>query len=512
MKKYYSKLVWVLVFTVGFAVTSVAQAPQGGPDKKKEEKPVPEPQESVTHHSVKIDGKTISYTATAATLNIKDVNNEPIAQFGYVAYTRDGIENLGSRPLTFAFNGGPGSASLWVHMGLLGPKRVVVDDPNFSELGFTLVDNDFSILDISDVVFIDPVGTGLSRAVGKGENKDFWSVDGDLNSISNFISSYINKNNRWASPKYLIGESYGTFRSAGLSSTLLNDYGIALNGIVLVSNVLDLRTITFGTGDDISYPLFLPTYAASAWYHDKISPKPENLEAFLDEAREFALGEYNTALMKGDNLSASEKAAVIDKMSKFTGLSKDYLEKANLRVTASTFFVKLMEDERKTIGRYDSRYTGFTLDPLSTRSTGDPQSAALSPSFKTGFLSYYHNDLNFGQDGIYNFSASALPGFNWSYDRGRRGGFGFGSGQYIVDDLKNAMVKNPAMKVRVENGYYDLATPFLGTEYTFSHMNLPKELQDNITLDYYHGGHMFYTNLDALAKFKENMKELMTEE
>jgi len=512
MKNYYSKFMWVLVFTIGLAVTSSAQAPQGGSEKKKEEKPVPEAKESVTHHSVKIDGKTISYTATAATLNINDVNNEPIAQFGYVAYTRDGMESLGSRPLTFAYNGGPGSASLWVHMGLLGPKRVEVDDPNFNDLGFTLVDNDYSILDISDVVFIDPVGTGLSRAVGKGENKDFWSVDGDLTSIANFINSYINKNNRWASPKYLIGESYGTFRSAGLSSTLLNDYGIALNGIVLVSNVLDLRTITFGVGDDISYPLFLPTYAASAWYHDKISPKPENLEAFLDDAREFALGEYNTALMKGDDLSASEKALVIDKMVKFTGLPKDYIEKANLRVTASAFFVKLMEDERKTIGRYDSRYTGYTLDPLSTRSTGDPQSAALSPAFQTAFMSYYHNDLKFGQDGKYNFSARSMSGFTWSYERGRRGGFGFGSGQYIVDDLKEAMVKNPAMKVRVENGYYDLATPFLGTEYTFSHMNLPEELHDNITLDYYHGGHMFYTNLEELAKFKANMKKLMTGE
>ena len=256
MKKSYLSLLWVFVLAVGMSATVNAQGPQGKPGDKKEEKtekPVPEPQESVTQHSIKIDGKTINYTATAATMILKNAEDEAIAEFGYVAYTRDGVENLGKRPVTFAYNGGPGSASIWLHMGAIGPRRVVVNDPDFNETGFTLVDNEYSILDVTDIVMIDPVGTGISRAVGKGENKDFWGVDGDISSISNFINAYISKNNRWASPKFLLGESYGTFRSAGLAPYLLDSYGIALDGIVLVSSVLDLRTITFGGGDDISY-------------------------------------------------------------------------------------------------------------------------------------------------------------------------------------------------------------------------------------------------------------------
>ncbi len=513
MKKYYSRLVCVLVLVLGISTITNAQPAQGKDGEKKEEKkekPVPEPQESVTQHSIKIDGKSINYTATAATMIIKNANDEAIAEFGFVAYTRDGIENLGSRPITFAYNGGPGSSSIWLHMGAIGPRRVVVNDPDFNETGFTLVDNEYSILDVTDIVMIDPVGTGISRAVGKGENKDFWSVDGDISSISNFINAYISKNNRWSSPKYLLGESYGTFRSAGLAPYLLDTYGIALDGIVLVSSVLDLRTITFGGGDDISYPLFLPTYAATAYYHNKITPKPDDLEAFLDDVREFALGEYNTALMKGDNLSASEKAAVIEKMSKFTGLDKEYLEKADLRVTARAFFVKLLEDERETIGRYDSRYKGSTLDPLMPGSMYDPQSAAISPSYQMGFMSYYHNELKFGQDRKYNFSAYSLEGFNWKWERGRRGFLGGGGGRSIVQDLKEAMVENPAMRVMVENGYYDLATPFLGTEYTFSHLNLPENLRDNISLNYYKAGHMFYTKVEELAKFKNDVVNFIT--
>ena len=307
-----------------------------------------------------------------------------------------------------------------------------------------------------------------------------------------------------------MGESYGTFRSAGLAPYLLDTYGIALDGIVLVSNVLDLRTITFGTGDDISYSLFLPTYAATAYYHNKISPKPANLEAFLNDAREFALGEYNTALMKGDNLSASEKAAVIDKMSKFTGLDKEYLEKADLRVTAGAFFVKILEDERETVGRYDSRYTGSTLDPLSTYSIYDPQSAAISPSYQMGFMSYYHNELKFGLDRKYNFSTYSLDDFTWNWERGRQGFLGNGEGLSIVEDLKEAMVQNPAMKVMVENGYYDLATPFLGTEYTFSHLNLPDNVKGNISMNYYEAGHMFYTKVEELAKFKKDVVDFIT--
>ncbi len=510
MKKCFSGLMWALVLVLGISATINAQPAQGKNDGKQEGKSddaVPEPQESVTLHSIRIGGENIDYTATAATMIIKNTEGEAIAEFGYIAYTRNGIKDLGKRPLTFVYNGGPGSSSIWLHMGAVGPRRVVVNDPDFNKTGFTLVDNEYSMLDVTDIVMVDPVGTGMSRAVGKGENKDFWGVDGDISSISNFINAYIGKNNRWASPKYLLGESYGTFRSAGLAPYLLDNYGIALDGIVLVSSVLDLRTITFGSGDDISYPLFLPTYAATAWYHDKISPKPAGLEAFLDNAREFALGKYTTALMKGDNLPGQEKAEAIEKMSEFTGLDKEYIEKANLRVSAGAFFVKILEEQRETVGRFDSRYTGETLDPLSTGPVYDPQSAAISPSYQMGFMSYLHNELKFGQDREYNFSAYSKEGFSWKWDRKRRGG---GNGRSTVGDLKDAMVQNPAMRVMVENGYFDLATPFLGTEYTFSHLNLPEKLQGNISMNYYKAGHMFYTKVEELAKFKKNVEKFMT--
>ena len=513
MKNRFSRFLGMFLFvlTISFPV-SAQQAPASGQEQR-EEKPVPEPQESITQHSVKINGTNIDYTAKAATMILTNNNDEAIAEFGYVAYTRNGTRDLSTRPVTFVFNGGPGSSSMWLHMGAVGPRRVVVNDPEFNESGFTIVDNEYSILDVTDIVMVDPVGTGISRSAGKGENKDFWGVEGDISSISNFINSYINENNRWGSPKFLLGESYGTFRAAGLAPYLLSTYGIALDGIVLVSNVLDLRTISFAPGDDISYPMFLPTYAATAWYHGKVTPKPADLEAFVEEARQFAMGDYATALMKGDYMTAAEETAVLNKLAYFTGLDKEYLKKADLRVGARAFFVELLGDDRETVGRLDSRYKGFTQDPLMTGATYDPQSAAISPPYQMAWMSYYHNELKFGQDRTYNFSAYALPGFNWNWERsGRRGG-GFGIGaNSTVEDLRTAMVRNPKMKVQVQNGYYDLATPFFGTEYTFSHLNLPDELMDNIEMTYYEAGHMFYTLIPELEQFKADVARFITED
>lgn len=490
-----------------FAVHSATFAQQ---DQQKEAKPIPEEQQNVTTHTIKVDGKDVKYEAKAATMNIKNRENEPIAQFGYIAYTRTDVNNKRDRPVTFVFNGGPGSSSIWLHMGAVGPKRVVLDDPNFNESGYTLADNEYSILDVTDLVMVDPVGTGISRAVGEHENNEFWGVDSDISSISNFINEYITQNARWASPKYLLGESYGTFRAAGLAPYLNNTYGIALDGIVLVSNVLDLRTITFGPYDDTSYILFLPSYAATAWYHNQLANKAEDFEAFMDEVRNYAMNEYTLALMKGDDLPEAERSAVLTKLVEYTGLDREYLDKSNLRVPAFAFFKELLGDEEMTVGRLDSRYKGYSINPITGFADYDPQSSAISPPYQMAFMDYYHNDLGFGKDKKYNFSAYSLPGFNWDWSRG--GGGWFPTSPQTVDDLKEAMIQNPGMKVQVQNGYYDLATPFFGTEYTFMHMDLPDELKENIEMTYYHAGHMFYTRVPDLVQFYEDTKRFITED
>ncbi len=497
--------IWLILILFLVQVSVVAQN-----ELTKEAKPIPDEEQQVTSHSIEINGKDIKYEATAATMNIKNRENEPIAQFGYVAYTRTDISDKKRRPVTFVFNGGPGSSSIWLHMGAVGPRRVVLDDPNFNEPGYTLTDNEYSVLDVTDLVMVDPVGTGISRAVGDNENKDFWGVDSDISSISNFINEYITKNGRWASPKYLMGESYGTFRAAGLAPYLNNTYGIALDGIILVSNVLDLRTITFGPYDDTSYILFLPSYAATAWYHNQLANKAEDFEAFMDEVREYAMNEYTVALMKGDNLPETERNAVLNKLVEYTGLDRDYLDESNLRVPAFAFFKELLGDDEMTVGRLDSRYKGYSINPITGFAEYDPQSSAISPPYQMAFMDYYHNELGFGKDKKYNFSAYSLPGFNWDWSRG--GGGWFPTSPQTVDELKQAMIQNPKMKVQVQNGYYDLATPFFGTEYTFMHMDLPDALKDNIEMTYYHAGHMFYTQMEDLVKFYEDVKRFITED
>lgn len=491
-------LILLLVHTAAFAQQ----------EQKEEAKPIPDEEKNVTQHSIEIGGEEVEYEATAGTMNIKNNENEAIANFGYVAYTRTDVNDVSERPVTFVFNGGPGSSSIWLHMGAVGPKRVVLDDPDFNDSGYTLTDNEYSILDVTDIVMVDPVGTGISRAVGESKNEDFWGVSSDISSISNFINEYISENSRWASPKYLLGESYGTFRSAGLAPYLNDTYGIALDGIVLVSNVLDLRTITFGPYDDTSYIMYLPSYAATAWYHDKLDDKPEDLEAFLQEVRDYAADEFTTALMKGDNLPEAEREDVLNKLEEYTGLDRDYLEESNLRVSAFAFFKELLGDEEMTVGRLDSRYKGFSINPITASADYDPQSSAIAPSYQMAFMDYYHNELGFGQEKKYNFSAYSLPGFNWNWSRG--GGGYFPTSPSTVDDLRTAMIQNPNLKVMVQNGYYDLATPFFGTEYTFSHMDLPEELQDNISMTYYDAGHMFYTRIPDLEKFKEDVADFIT--
>ncbi len=467
---------------------------------------IPKAEQSVTHHSITINGKTINYTATAGTLLLRDGEDKPEALMGYVAYTLDGVKDNGERPVTFSYNGGPGSSSIWLHMGVMGPKRIVTTDAAPTPPPpYKIVDNEFSLLDKTDIVMIDPVGTGYSKAVGKKKDKDFWGVDQDIHSVGQFIKQYVSDNNRWNSPKYLLGESYGTTRSAGLVNYLQSSDGMAFNGVVLVSSAMDIGAIFDDiTGNERPFALFLPTYAAVSWYHHALPDRPEKLLPFLNEVRKFALGKYTSVLMMGNNVPEGEFDSTAEQLHIFTGLSVDYIKKANLRVKESQYTAELLRERRETVGRLDARFLGTSIDPLSEGARYDPQSAAITPAFTAAFLNYMHNDLKFGSDKTYNVSGKGTYS-HWDWKHKAPGG---GEGQWLVNtdvDLAHAMTMNPHLKVLVLQGYYDLATPTLATEYMVSHLNLTKELQKNIKIDYFEAGHMMYLHLPSLEKMKKDV-------
>ena len=470
------------------------------------------PEKFVTKHSIKIDNKLISYTATVGTLILKNEKDEAVASFGYTAYTKDAETDMSKRPVTFSYNGGPGSSSMWLHMGVMGPRRVVVNDPSPNgPAPYKLEDNNYSILDVSDIVMLDPVGTGLSRAVGKSKNSDFWGVDADIKSVSLVIKNYVNENERWNSPKYLLGESYGTFRSAGVADYLQEIFGISVNGVVLVSNVLDIRTLAFNPGDDLPFIVNFPSYAATSWYHNRVANKPASLDGFLKDARAFAYSDYANALMKGDQLSADEREKVLQNLVAFTGIDKNYWSRANLRVLQPQFAQELLRSEGLAVGRLDSRYKGITQDFLAEYAFNDPQSSDISPAFIAAFMGYYTTELKVSKDKTYNTGAYSFPDFKWDWKHQRSNGlFGDASSPNTGPDLLNAMSNNPRMKVLVLNGIYDLATPFGGTEYTFDHLGLDKKIKGNITQKYYEAGHMMYIHNESAAKFKKDVSEFIT--
>src|ERR1700676_2711091 len=457
--------------------------------------PTPKEESSVTEHSIKIGGQTIAYKATASTTLLKNEKGEPTALLYSTAYTRTDVKELSQRPLAFLYNGGPGAASVWVHMGAYGPRRVAsVDVGGANAPPYKIVDNGESLLDRADLVFIDPVGTGFSHAAGKAQDKDFWGVDQDMKSLAQFIHIYVSRNNRWNSPKFLIGESYGTFRSAALGNYLQSHDTVHLNGIVLISTVLDLSTLTFAPGDDRPYVFYLPSYAATAWYHKTLKDRPSDVAGFIDEARKYAQGDYAAALFKGAELSAGERTAVAKKLSYFTGLGEDYLEKADLRVTLGQFRAELRRKEGLTTGRIDARFTGYTYDLLEESAQGDPEGPAVGGAYTALINAYNHEELKFGKDKVYHNTANAFGSWNWVRKDQRR--FGFPGAPNVEQDLALAMITNPRLLVQVENGYYDLATPFFATEHTMEHLALPEALQKNIKEDYYTAGHMMYLHDD----------------
>ena len=475
-------------------------------EKPAETTPPPKEESSVAEHSIKIGGQTIPYKAIAGTILLKNEKDEPQALIYSRTYARTDAKDLSQRPISFIYNGGPGSASVWLHIGAFGPRRVVTASADATPPPpYKVTDNAYSLLDKTDMVFIDPVGTGFSHAVGKAQDKDFWGVDQDVKSLAQFITLYASRNNRWNSPKFLIGESYGTFRSAALSHYLQAHDGMDFNGIDLISNVLDLGTISFPPGSDLPYVFYLPSYAATAWYHKILQNRPDNLAAFLEDARKFAQTEYLSALMKGSKLTPAEKSEMAKKLSGYTGLSEDYLLKANLRVRLGQFMEELQRSRGLTTGRLDSRYTGPTYDLLGEFAESDPQSTAVTGAFTAAFNTYVRDELKFGQDKTYHaISAGVGADWDWKHDTGRGRGF-FPGAPNVEGDLVQAMLANPHLQVEVENGLYDLATPFFATEYTVDHLGLPEKLQKNIRLQYYDAGHMMYLRDEDLAKLKGNV-------
>ncbi len=492
----------LLILALSFFLIGYAQ---------KEKDTLPKAEISTTLQSVNINGKTIYLTAKAGTFQVRDENNEPIALMGHTYYTKDSKTRNNRRPIVFAFNGGPGSSSFWLHMGVLGPKRIVVNDPESTPAApYKLVNNNFSILDVADLVMIDPVGTGLSIPIGKAKFKDFWGVDQDIRSLSLFITQFLIANNRMNSPKYLLGESYGTFRNAGLMNKLLGQ-GIAMNGVIMVSAVFDLRTLVFPPGDDLPYIVHFPTYAATAWYHDKVANKPGDVYQFLDDVRNFTENEYVPALFKGNRLSDSDKKSVAEKLANYTGTEPSYWVKADLRVTASEFFAEFLRNEGEIVGRLDSRFTGINQDLLSQDGSHDPQSSAISPAYIAGFLDYFYGNLKVNKETTYSITAGRREGFKWDWKHEGNSRWGTQAAINTGIDMAEALSRDPNMKVLVLNGIYDIATVFYGVEYSIDHLGLKKEIRDNIIMKYYEAGHMMYTHRPSLEQFKKEVAEFILE-
>ena len=502
----------IVALALLFAVEPIGAAEEKpAPPPAESKKPVepPKAEQSVTQHSLVIGGVALSYTATAGTQIVRNGKDEPYAAIGYTAYVKKDADPS-RRPITFAYNGGPGSSSVWLHMGALGPKRIATSNAGPTPPPpYKVVDNAESILDRTDLVMIDPVGTGYSHAVGDAKDKDFWGADPDIESISRFISQFISDNGRWNSPKYLLGESYGSTRSAGIVDYLETRSNMAFNGVILVSVALDLEAIFNLPANDRPYPLFLPTYAAVAWFHGALANKPAKLEPFLAEVRAFATGPYTAALEKGHDQPAAERAEIVRKLHEYTGLSAEYLEKSDLRVDEGAFTQELLRGRRATVGRLDSRFLGYMFDPLEKQSDYDPQVAAIASAYTAAFLDYYNRELKFGQGKTYTISNSDLFPF-WDFKHKPPGSpFAIPSLTNTAPDLAHAMGYDPSLRVLALNGYYDLATPFLATEYTMSHLGLDSSLQPRIEMKYYEAGHMMYVHEPSLKAMKADVADFI---
>ncbi len=502
---------WILL---AVPMLEAQQRGNGAPPAQTNERPstpVPPEKTSVTTHDITLDGKTLKYTATAGNLLIRDEENQPNASFFYVAYMLDGVSDLRTRPVTFLYNGGPGSASMWLHMGSVGPVRVLTSSPEATGASpYQVATNQYTLLDKSDLVFIDAIGAGYSRPVGRGTMRDFAGVDQDVRAFEKFIYRYVSVNHRWNSPKFLFGESYGTTRSAALVDALENS-GMSMNGVILLSSILNY--FVSAPGLDASFVGNLPSYAAIAWHYEKVPHKAKDEKAFLDEVRAFARGPYAEALAQGHNLSQAQVEATATKLAGYTGLSVQYIKEANLRVSPARFRKELLRDQRAIVGRYDARFEGTDIDAAGETPGYDPSNTGIEGPYVTALHDYLDRELKYTSDETY--YPSGL-GVNQMWDHTHRlgsqapTGGGQGGGQamrdaYVGGDLADAMRKNPLLRVLSLNGLFDLATPFFITEYDLGHLGLEPKLRNNIEFAYYPSGHMVYLNVDALKQLKNDL-------
>lgn len=464
-----------------------------------------------TQHTLKLKGLTLKYTATCGTVVLREEaekdekreGNKPRAQMFFIAYTRDDVKDKSKRPILFSFNGGPGSSSVWLHLGIAGPKRVVCDNFGMPSQPHQLTDNEHTLLAEADLVFIDPIGTGFSRMVEGEKNTEFHEYKRDIESVGEFIRLYLSRNMRWNSPKYLMGESYGTTRAAGLSEFLQSKHNLGLNGIVLVSLAIDFQTLMFDHGNDLPYVLYLPTYASTAWYHKALAPAMQKkpLRAVIAEAEQFANSDYHVALLQGSRLSAKERERIATRVAELTGLSRDYVLRSNLRVTDMRFFKELLRTRGQVTGRLDSRFIGYDKDSAGETIENDPSGNALTLAYSACINQYLREELKFTDDSPYHALAELWN--KWSFKDF--------TNKYVNvgDSLRKAMHANPEMKIYVASGYYDLATPHAAGDFTLSHLGLHESLQKNVTLRYYEAGHMMYIHQPSLDIMAKDLKQFV---
>lgn len=476
----------------------------------KDEKPVPEPKVWTTRHQVRIGGKAVDYEAKTGTLLMKNEQDEPIALFGFTAYVRQG-QDAKTRPIVFAYNGGPGSASAWLHMGILGPRRAVIEDLASNTRGpFKLVDNEYSFLDRADLVLIDPVGTGFSRPVGKAEGKQFWGVDNDIRSVSDFIVRYLGDFQRWASPKFVLGESYGGIRTGGVTYDLLTRYNVALNGIILVSPYLDFVSGTAGLNSDAGDANFLSTYAATAWYHNAINPRPAELLPFLREVEQWIDTVYHPVLYKGARATAEERKAALEGLARYTGVSAAYWDAANLRMDENHFLQELRRAQGLTVGRIDSRFTAGMPSRILETTAFDPYASAVAPAIVATYNAYARGELGVISEQNYKLSGGLYKDWDLNHvppdSNGQKIPY-----PNVLPDISYAMTMNPKMKVLVQTGYFDLACPYGTVKAAIDHLNITPELRRNVHFEYYEAGHMMYVHPGSMGKFSEHLKKFIDE-
>lgn len=497
----FTRRIGIAFVTLIIVLAATISAAQEAPDKPKADESESAAVEEIVEssHHVVIDGHRIDYTTLAGTLPLKTGVDDPKASIFFIAYAKTGDTRPPDRPVTFSFNGGPGSSSVWLHLGLLGPRRVLLQaDGSAPPPPYRLVDNEYSVLDKTDLVFIDPVSTGYSRTVPEADPKGFHGVHEDIESVGEFIRLYLTRYQRWASPKFLIGESYGTVRAAGLANYLQDRHGMYLNGIMLISSILQFQTAEFEPGNDLPYVLFLPTYTATAWYHGQLADDLQgDLATALSEAEAFAENDYATALLKGDKLSSDEADDIVRHLARLTGLGEDYIRQTNMRIQIWRFVKELLRDQRRTVGRLDTRFRGIDADAAGEAYQYDPSYAEVYGPYSTLFNDYVRRELEFKSDLPYEILTGRVYPWKFSDE----------SGGYVnmAEPLRRAMTANPALKVFIASGHFDLATPYFATDYTVNHLGLDPTLRGNITMAYYEAGHMMYIHRESLGKMRRDL-------